>query len=301
MAIDLQEHIRIDTIHTALLTAKQVQLRILRLDQIHPLVSGNKWFKLKHNIAQAFGEGKASLLTFGGAWSNHLLATAAAAKALGLEAIGLVRGYHGQAQPTETLIRCASLGMKLHYLSREEYARKADATFLAGLQKAYPAAHIIPEGGDNTQGIAGAGDIAAYIPTDTNLVALPVGTGTTFSGIRNRLPAHMELLGFPAMKGGQYLAEKIRPNLQVTEDNWLLQDAYDFGGFARYNGELLTFMNTFFTLHNVPLDIVYTAKMMYGITDLLEKDYFSPGTRIVCIHTGGLQGNHAVRQSLQYA
>jgi 1-aminocyclopropane-1-carboxylate deaminase len=301
MAIDLQEQINIDPIDDELLRAKKVRLSILRLDQIHPLVSGNKWFKLKENIKEAVQNNCTTLLTFGGAYSNHLIATAAAAKASGLLSIGIVRGFHGKEHPTETLKQCEALGMQLHYVSREDYTQKKEAEFLSELQTFYSKAYIIPEGGDNTNGIIGAGEIASYIPSDTNLVVLTIGTGTTFAGIRNRLDSTINMLGLPVMKGGMYLKEEIEHKLNTNNNNWQLNAAYHFGGFAKYNQELLDFMNDFYAKHHIPLDLVYTAKMMYGVFDLLQKDYFPEGSNICCIHTGGLQGNNAVSQYLTYS
>jgi 1-aminocyclopropane-1-carboxylate deaminase len=301
MAIDLQEQINIDPVDDELLRAKKVRLSVLRLDQIHPLVSGNKWFKLKENIKEAVQQHCTSLLTFGGAYSNHLIATAAAARASRLRSVGIVRGFHGKEYPTETLKQCETLGMQLHYVSREDYAEKREGKFLSELQVLYPEAYIIPEGGDNTNGMIGAGEIASYIPHDTNIVTLAVGTGTTFSGIRNRLDSTVSMLGFPVMKGGMYLKEEIEHKLTTNKDNWQLNADYHFGGFAKYNQELIDFMNTFFVKHHIPLDIIYTAKMMYGIFDLLQQDYFPQGSNICCIHTGGLQGNSAVSQYLTYS
>jgi 1-aminocyclopropane-1-carboxylate deaminase len=301
MAIKLQEQINIDTVDHELLRAKQIRLGILRLDQIHPLVSGNKWFKLKQNIKDALQKNCASLLTFGGAYSNHLIATAAAAQASGLQSIGIVRGFHGKEHPTETLKQCKALGMQLHYVSREDYAQKKAEKFISELQALYPEAYIIPEGGDNENGIIGAGEIASYIPHDANLVLLSVGTGTTFIGIRNQLNSAVNMLGFPVMKSGMYLKEEIEHKLNTNNDNWQLNANYHFGGFAKYNQELIDFMNDFYAKHHIPLDVVYTAKMMYGVFDLLQKDYFPKGSNICCIHTGGLQGNSAVSQYLTYS
>lgn len=301
MAIDLQEKIRIDIIEDELLRLKGVQLSILRLDEIHPLVSGNKWFKLKENIKDAIATGSRSLLTFGGAYSNHLSATAFAAQAFGLGAVGVVRGLHGKENLTETLKQCEAMGMQLQFVSRNDYAQKESSSFLTSLRIQYPDTYIIPEGGDNEAGIKGAGEIADYIPETATYVALPVGTGTTFAGIRNSLNSRVNMLGFTAVKGGEYLAGEIREKLHTDDEHWQLITSHHFGGFARYNPELIAFMNEFYKLHKVPLDMVYTAKMMYGIYDMVQRDFFPKGTNIVCIHTGGLQGNSAVSQYLQYS
>jgi 1-aminocyclopropane-1-carboxylate deaminase len=301
MAIDLQEKIRLDIIDNELLRTKGIQLSMLRLDEIHPLVSGNKWFKLKENIKDAIATGSRSLLTFGGAYSNHLSATAAAARAFGLVSVGVVRGLHGVENQTETLKQCAAMGMKLQFVSREDYAKKDEPVFLKELRIQYPDAYIIPEGGDNEQGVKGAGEIASFIPETTGYVALPVGTGTTFAGIRNQLDSDVNMLGFTAVKGGEYLTGEIKEKIHTNDQHWQLITDYHFGGFAKYKPALITFMNEFYEAHHIPLDMVYTAKMMYGILDMVQHDYFPRDANIVCIHTGGLQGNSAVSQFLQYS
>jgi 1-aminocyclopropane-1-carboxylate deaminase len=186
-------------------------------------------------------------------------------------------------------------------VSREDYAKKSKGEFVSELQTLYPHTYIIPEGGDNVNGTIGAGEIASYIPPDTNFVVLAIGTGTTFTGIRNRLNNAVHMLGFPVMKGGMYLKEEIEHKLNTNNDNWQLNAEHHFGGFAKYNRELIDFMNDFYAKHHIPLDLVYTAKMMYGVFDLLQKDYFPQGSNICCIHTGGLQGNSAVSQYLTYS
>lgn len=300
MAIEFEESVSIDSIDHALLRSRQIRLGVLRLDRIHPLVSGNKWFKLKENMKAAQQGGFSALLSFGGTYSNHLSAMAAAAQLSGLRSIGMVRGLHGKEQPTETLRSCMETGMELHYMSREAYARKDDPSFLARLQAAYPDAYIIPEGGDNEQGMMGAGAIAAYIPSDVHLVVLAAGTGTTFAGIRRQLDPAVAMLGFPVMKGGMYLRESITQKLGAGQGNWDLNADYHFGGFAKYNDRLTGFMNDFYKQHEVPLDIVYTSKMMYGVFELLSSGHFLVGSNILCIHTGGLQGNRSVSRQLCY-
>jgi len=300
MAIDLQAAIKIDLIEDDLLKAKDIELSILRLDQIHPVVSGNKWFKLKYNIEDAVAKGYSSILTFGGAYSNHLIATAAAAKAFGLSCVGIVRGFHAKNELTETLQACQDSGMQLHFISREDYSRKDDPQFLKSICQQFPEAYLIPEGGDNENGRKGAEAIASFIADTYTHVALPVGTGTTFSGIRNALSASVEMLGFTAMKGGAYLESDIRLVLENPLLPFELITDYHFGGFARHNAALTGFMNAFYERSNIPLDMVYTSKMMYGIFDLIKKEKFPEGSSILCIHTGGLQGNSAVRHLLHY-
>jgi len=277
-----------------------IAVYMLRLDDIHPEISGNKWFKLKENIRQAQALQHSTLLTFGGAWSNHLIATAAAAWHLKLNSIGIVRGLHGQQQPSPTLQHCREYGMQLHFVSREAYTRKTDPEYLRDLQKTFGQCYIIPEGGNNAVGMEGAADITAYIPADTNLVTVAVGSGATCCGLRNGLPKSTTLLGFPVMKNGTYLWESMKTHIHPEQTSWKLNSDYHFGGFARYDHSLIAFMNDFFREYQIPLDRIYTAKMMAGVFDLLNKNQVKAPAKIVCIHTGGLQGNDSIRDKLIY-
>lgn len=269
---------------------RPVSVLVLRLDRLHPVISGNKWFKLKHNLEAVMEAGFKQVITFGGAYSNHLVATAAAAKACGLSSLGIVRGFHGQAQPTATLRTCADLGMRLHFISREQYALKDAPSFLSALGTSF-GGYIIPEGGDNDLGRAGAMEIAAFIPAMTTHVCLPVGTGTTFTGLRNALPATICMTGFPALQDTS-LADHISGHAMPARNvNWQLEPRFHFGGFAKTTPELIGFIRSFYIATNIPLDIVYTGKMMFGVAQLIRENAFPDQAQIVCIHTGGLQGN----------
>lgn len=292
--------IRIDYISNAMLQAKDIRLGMLRLDMIHPVISGNKWFKLKENIKYATAHHYTSLLTFGGAWSNHLVATAAAAKAAGIAAIGIVRGLHGETAGSATLAQCEALGMRLHYVSREDYKRKEETGYLDSLKQQFDNPFIVPEGGNNALGIQGTKDIVSYIPEDVTLVSLAIGTGTTFCGIRQALAPHIQLSGFPVMKGGDYLYDEIAAHTG-QDNNWTLHSEYHWGGFARHQPELLDFMNAFYADYNIPLDFVYTAKMMYGLLDRIAKNEIPDGSHILSIHTGGLQGNGSIKNKLHFS
>jgi 1-aminocyclopropane-1-carboxylate deaminase len=298
MDIDPQS-IRIDYIEEASLQARNIRLGLLRLDLVHPVISGNKWFKLQENIRFATGHKYASVLTFGGAWSNHLVATAAACAQAGLIVTGVVRGFHGKAVFSDTLEQCAALGMYLHFVSREDYNRKDDPAYLAALRAQFNDPFIIPEGGNNELGIVGARAIAACIPEDVTLVTTAIGTGTTFCGIRQALAEHINLLGFPVMKGGDYLRTDLAAHIP-EHNNWQLNSNYHWGGFARHKPELLSFMNDFYARYNIPLDFVYTAKMMQGILDMIEKNEVPEDSHIICIHTGGLQGNNSIKNKLHF-
>ncbi len=271
---------------------------MLRLDVIHSVVSGNKWYKLKHNLAHALDEGYKSILTFGGGYSNHLVAAAAAAQAFGINSIGIVRGVHDNLTPT--LKDCLHYGMQLVFLTKEEYAKKTDDAWLSELLQQYGNVFIVPEGGANEWGKTGVGEIAKYIPSEFTHVCVAVGTGTTFSGLRNALPDEQQLYGYVPMKGGRYLKEEISSYLTTREKNWQLFDDWHFGGFGKWNTELIESMNSFYRMNNIPLDIVYTGKMMNGISKQLQQGMFPKDARVLCIHTGGLQGNSSVQPQLQY-
>jgi 1-aminocyclopropane-1-carboxylate deaminase len=273
-----------------------VEVDMLRLDELHPEVSGNKWYKLKYNLQQAVEAGFDTVLTFGGGYSNHLTATAAAAKLIGLRSIGIVRGRYEPLTPT--LEGCVTNSMELVFVPREEYGCKEDEQWLAELRAKY-SAFIIPEGGANEWGRKGAEEIASMVPLDYTHVCVSVGTGTTFIGLRNALPAGQALWGYVPMKRGGYLKDEITSQLS-TDANWQLFDEWHFGGFGKVNDTLIDFMNQFYAIHRTPLDIVYTAKMMYGIRQQMQQSVFPKEAKLLCIHTGGLQGNASVAGRLAY-
>lgn len=300
MAINFNLDIQTEYIHDALWENQNIRFGILRLDQIHPFVSGNKWFKLCENIKAAEKAGKNTFLTFGGAFSNHLIATAAAANALGFNSIGFVRGFHANPQKSATLKACQDLGMELKTISRAEYNLKNEASFLANLKFQFPDAWIIPEGGNNEEGRLGVREIATYLPKNTNTVAVPIGSGTTFCGLRNSLSGQVNMLGFAGFKNGAYLFDEIKNNLGNPSAKWQFYDAYHFGGFAKHTPKLIEFINSFFNKFNIPLDFVYTGKMMFGLFDLLKEQQIPEGTHLIAIHTGGLQGNQSIQQFLDW-
>lgn len=300
MAIDFRKEINIDTIQNALTDSRGISLQVLRLDQLHPVVSGNKWFKLKYNLEAAKASGAKGVLTFGGAYSNHLIATAAAAAAAGLSSVGIVRGLHGKEKLTPTLQSCREYGMHLHFISRAEYGLKEDLVFLEKMKAQFRDCFFIPEGGDNDLGRKGTAEIAGLIPVDITHVAVAIGSGATFAGLRNGLSDEIALLGITAMKDGAYMKEELSSVILQEKANWTLFADYHFGGFAKYTPELVAFMNTFYKNHSIPLDMVYNAKMMWGVFDLMQQDYFPPGSKVMCIHSGGLQGNASIQAQLCY-
>lgn len=269
-----------------------IQVQMLRLDAIHPIISGNKWYKLKHNIQEALQQEAKGVLTFGGAFSNHLIATAAAAFHSGLASVGVVRGISAPDKLKPVLQQCTEYGMQLQFVTREEYAQKSEFSFQQQLLLQFPQYFIIPEGGANHAGRKGAGEIATLIPADVSHVLLSVGSATTFIGLRNALPPEQQLLGFAPMKGGVYLKETIEQYLLPHHTkNWQLTDDFHFGGFGKITPGMIDFMNDFRQQYGFELDRVYTAKMMMGLQQKLEEGFFAKGSKILCIHSGGLTGN----------
>lgn len=256
------------------------QLGVLRLDQIHPEISGNKWFKLKHNLEQAKAENKKTILTFGGAYSNHIAATAAACQLAGFKSIGMIRGEESSIS-NSTLALAKENGMDLVFLSREIYKQKNEQSYLQTLQVKYPDAYIIPEGGDNALGQKGCEEILSKSTTDYDLIFCAYGTGTTFKGIAKSLLPHQTLTAIHVLK---YEATCDLLNANINND-------YHFGGYAKHNHELLEFKTWFETAYHIPLDYVYTAKLMYAVFDLMKQQKLSKNKKILIVLSGGLQGN----------
>lgn len=279
------------------ITAKYgINLSMLRTDLNHPYISGNKLYKLKYNLAEAKRQRKNTILTFGGAFSNHIAATAAAGKENGLKTVGIIRGERTPGL-NPTLLFAEEQGMELHFVSRELYRQKGDPVFLQQLQLrdcGIPDAFIIPEGGANKAGIQGCTEITESISIPFDYICCPCGTGTTLAGIVLSLKEEQKALGFQVLKGENYIRTEVESWLQQfghIRHNWSVNENYHFGGYAKRTNELLQFVSGFEKLHRIPLDFIYTAKMMYGIYDLIKKGFFGRGQTVIAIHTGGLQGN----------
>ena len=277
-----------------LLDEKEVRLFIKRIDKIHPFVSGNKWFKLKYNLLEAKKQGLNTLLTFGGAYSNHIPATAFAAKEKGISSIGIIRGE--EHLPLNPTLRFAiDNGMKLHYISRSNYKEKTSANFLEALKNQFGDFYLIPEGGTNELAIQGAKEILDKNDIQ-DYICCAIGTGGTIAGIINASNDKQIVIGFPAIKGFEQLEKDI--NNWTNATNCIFINDYVGNGYAKINKDLVDFINEFNAKHNVPLDTIYTGKMMMGILDLVEKDFFLKGSSILAIHTGGLQGNKGMSERL---
>ena len=264
--------------------ARQIQTDVLRLDKLHPIVSGNKWFKLKEHLALVKPD--QPILTFGGAWSNHLVATAYAAKEAGLEAIGIIRGQR-PASLSATLEDALAYGMRLEFISRQQYQQKEDPAFLGELFHRFPGAYIIPEGGGGLPGIKGSEDILRLSDTTRYThIACAIGTGTTFLGLLRAATPEQTIIGVPVIKGMDTLAS--------VDARALLLPQYHFGGYARHPQTLLDFMNSFYRTTGIPTDIVYTGKLFFAITESIREELFPAHSRLLIIHSGGLQGNRSL-------
>ncbi len=278
-------------LQSPLIQQAEIKLLIKREDQNHPFVSGNKWWKLKYNLETALKAGHDTLLTFGGAYSNHIYATAAAAHELGLKFIGIIRGE--ETLPlNSTLSFAKASGMQLHYVSREAYRNKTEPSFIEQLHHQFGDFYLIPEGGTNELAVKGCGEFAKQLSAevDFDYLCLPIGTGGTIAGMIEGLEESKKVIGFPSLKGATFLEDEIRK--YTSKKNWQLVYDYHFGGYAKVTNELIEFMNDFEKQFNIPLDPIYTAKMMFGIMDLIKKNFFESGSTILAVHSGGLQASN---------
>ena len=266
-----------------------VHLFLKREDNIHSFISGNKYRKLKYNIEAAKKLGVSKLITFGGTYSNHIAAVAFAGQEFGFETIGIIRGdeLEDKIQENPTLLFAQGCGMQFKFISRESYREKHSMSFIEKLKKEFDNFYLLPEGGTNELAVKGCEEILTEADTYFDYVCCAMGTGGTISGIINSSKQGQQILGFPALKGS-FLKEDI--SRFVTRKNWNIINEYHFGGYAKITMELIEFINQFKKENNIQLDPVYTGKMMYGIFDLLKKGYFKKGSKILAIHTGGLQG-----------
>lgn len=290
-------------IQLPILASKGIELFVKREDTIHPFVSGNKFRKLKYNIEEAKRQGKETLLTFGGAFSNHIAATAAAGEIAGFKTIGIIRGDELGKDLTKTLVQNKTLknafdnGMQFQFVSREAYRNKTSEAFIKHLKKEFGDFYLVPEGGTNALAVQGCEEILTNEDEKFDYICCAVGTGGTISGLINSAKEHQKVIGFPALKG-DFLTDEIKPYVKGNE-NWSLQTDYHFGGYGKYTPELIRFINEFKEQTNIPLDPIYTGKLLYGIIDLVSKDKFPVNSKILAIHTGGLQGIDGVNQKLK--
>ena len=259
---------------------KGIDVTILRLDLIHPEISGNKWFKLKYNLQQAKAEHKDTILTFGGAYSNHIAATAFASKLAGMKSIGIIRG-EDITEDNQTLALAKKKGMNIIPISREEYKRKRADDYLNELATKYPTSYCVPEGGDNELGEKGCEEILTKETNRFKTLFCACGTQTTFNGIANSLDTKQKLVGINVLKF----------DATTNKKNAVILNKYHFGGYAKHTEALLNFKLWFECTYDIPLDYIYTAKLFYAVFDLIDKNEMEETDKILMIHSGGLQGN----------
>ncbi len=269
------------------------RITIKRDDLLHPHISGNKYRKLKYNLEQAYREGKHTLLTFGGAYSNHIVATAVAGFENGFKTIGVIRGdelgrnYPQSVEENPSLSFAARMGMRFYFVDRTTYRNKESGAFLEHLKEKFGDFYPVPQGGTNALAVKGTQEIISEQDKDFHYICSAIGTGGTIAGIINAAYQGQEVIGFPALKG-DFLARDISRYVHA-DTPWSLKE-YHFGGFAKINDELVEFINDFKDQTNIQLDPVYTGKMMYGIIDMFKKGEIPPDAKVLAIHTGGLQG-----------
>ncbi len=271
------------------LSNASVKLFIKREDLIHPFVSGNKFRKLKYNLIEARNQNHKTLLTFGGAYSNHIAAVAFAGKENGFKTIGVVRGDElgSKISQNPTLKFCQDNGMEFVFVSREHYRLKNTEDFISCLKNDFGNFYLIPEGGTNDLAIRGCEEILTMEDKKYNYICCALGTGGTIAGIINSSSSQQQVLGFPSLKG-DFIKEDIRK--LAKNENWELISEYHFGGYGKVSSELIEFINDFYKKYFIPLDPIYTGKMVFGIIDLISKNYFPQNSKILLIHTGGIQG-----------
>lgn len=266
-----------------------IELYMKREDVLHCEISGNKFRKLKYNLEEAKRLGFTKLLTFGGAYSNHIAAVAAAGRDYGFETVGVIRGEEliSKYKENPTLKKAEEDGMQFYFATRTQYRDKTDVVFLEELKNQFDDFYVIPEGGTNKFAVKGCEEILTEEDEMFDFICCAVGTGGTISGIINSLKPHQKALGFPALKG-DFLFEEIKP--YVKNSQWNLVTNYHFGGYAKINTELKLFISHFYQKYLISLDPVYTSKTTFGVIDLISKGYFPKESKILIIHTGGLQG-----------
>ena len=281
----------------------EISLFMKREDQIHPFISGNKYRKLKYNVLMADEQNMDTLLTFGGAFSNHISAVAFAGKKFGFKTIGIIRGDELGQDLEKTLDKNITLrlandhGMEFKFVTRSDYRFKHTKEFIEELKNEFGDFYLIPEGGTNELAVKGCEEILKDSDKIFDVICCAIGTGGTISGLINSENDKQKVLGFPALKG-DFLHKEIE-KYTIGDKNWSLINDYHFGGFGKVNEELITFINKFKEETGIPLDPIYTGKMMFGIVDLIKKRTFKKGTKILAIHTGGLQGIDGMNSRLQ--
>ncbi len=258
-----------------------------RDDLIHPHVSGNKWRKLKNNLSKARSEGKKQLLTFGGAYSNHIAAVAFAARYYGFRSKGIIRGQELTENANPTLRNAAQQGMALEFVDRAKYREMTRGHMVADVNT-----YIIPEGGTNLSAVSGVAELIDEIEVDFDIITTPIGTGGTFCGLVKGLQGRKKVLGYSVLKGEglPFEMQSMLNDMEIPWSNYEILTNYHFGGYARFDATLISFVNGFHDQFSIPLDPIYTGKMFYGVWDNIKNGQIAVGSRVLILHTGGLQG-----------
>ncbi len=280
---------------------KNINVYIKREDLLHPIISGNKWRKLKYNLVEAKDKGYKTILTFGGAYSNHIHATAGAGKIFGFNTIGIIRGEkHLPLNPT--LKDATEFGMRIHYVSRSEYRKKTVDKFIEMLHQKFGDFYHVPEGGSNTLAVKGGTEIVQDINIDFDYIVSACGTGGTLAGVICGLDGNKKAIGISALKGADFLNENVSKFIKDYSGknyyNWKIKQDYHFGGFAKTKPEQIAYMKEFEKLNNIQLDPIYTSKMIYGIYDMINNGEIKEATTVIALHTGGLQGRRGKEKVL---
>lgn len=282
------QSITTDPVSDPMFREKNIEVSVLRTDKIHPVISGNKWFKLQFYLQEAKELKKTTLVTFGGAWSNHIVATAAACKMNTFNSIGIIRGEEPQIL-SNTLSAAKDYGMRFCFLTRTDYKNKPVPSELKN-----PDNYFIPEGGYGEKGAEGAATILNYCQKDKfTHICCAVGTGTMLAGLARASLKQQEVIGISIMKNNFALEHQVSALLPFQKKFQLIHE-YHFGGYAKYNEVLINFMNCFYQRNQIPSDFVYSGKLFFAVNNLIEKNFFQPGSKILVIHCGGLQGNSSL-------
>ncbi|KAA9037640.1 pyridoxal-phosphate dependent enzyme [Ginsengibacter hankyongi] len=292
------DNIRIDLLQNKLLDESKISVSMLRLDLIDPVISGNKIFKLSYFLDEAKNSFHKLIITFGGAYSNHLAATAFACRKAGIKSIGFVRAEKPK-ELSHTLLYCLENGMQLEFISRELYKNINEEKFHGELIKKYGDHTLIPEGGFSQKGADGAKLICNYFNAENySHICCAIGSATTIAGLIKGSDSEAKIIGFPVLKNLNDVEEKLELlGIESSKVSSIIYE-YHFGGYAKRNNNLISYMNSFYMDNKIPLDFVYTGKMMFGVYDLVEKKYFPEGSNILCTHTGGLQGNKSLPEGM---
>jgi len=268
---------------------QSIEVSVVRLDKISPVISGNKWFKLRFYLEEAIRLNKKGIVTFGGAWSNHIVATAAICNSNGLKSLGIIRGEEPR-QLSSSLQQAKQEKMQLAFISRSDYQNKKLPEMIS--MGDY---YLINEGGYGELGAEGASSILDYCRNDFTHCCCAVGTGTMIAGMINRISRDQRAIGVNVLKNNTAIAEKVQSLAHKKKNNWQLINDYSFGGYAKHNPELLRFMNEFYRKTGIPSDFVYTGKLFYAVSALIKENYFAGGSKLALIHSGGLQGNKSLK------